>query len=171
MDSNIGIGVPLYDQLEGLSDSSRIWVWQSPQELNQSQVERIQAVMGEFIPQWASHSRELSARSIVYLNRFVLVALDQEVSHAASGCSIDSLTHVITQLSAELNIDLLDRTHFCFKKEDIVSCIHMNVLSDRVSAGEIDNRSLVFNPLIASKKELLSKWLLPIGESWHKRFM
>ena len=171
MDSNIIISKNLYDQFEGLSDSSRLWIWQSPKELNPSQVERIRSVMSDFIPQWASHSRELSARSIVYLNRFVVVALDQEVSHAASGCSIDSLTHVITQLSAELNIDLLDRTHFCFAKEEIVTCIHMNDLADRVSDGEIDNNSLVFNPLVASKKDLLTKWLVPVGESWHKRFM
>ena len=158
-------------QLEGLSDSSRLWVWQSPKELSEIEIDRIHAVLGDFIPQWASHSRELIAKSVVLYNRFVVVALDQEVSNAASGCSIDSLTQVITQLSKELNVDLLDRTHFCFKLDDEITCIHMNKLADNVSKALINEQSLVFNALVSSKKDLLSKWLIPIGESWHKRFI
>lgn len=171
MDSKQLTKTTLYDQLEGLSDSSRLWIWQSPQELSAGQQDQINKELRDFIPQWASHSRELTAKHLVLHDRFVIVALDQEVSNMASGCSIDSLTHIITQLSSNLGIDLLDRTHFCLALESGITCIHMNELSEKVKLGLIDKSSLVFNPLVATKQELLSKWLLPIGESWHNRFM
>jgi len=171
MDFKPQVDTKLYDELEGLSDSSRLWIWQSPKALDQNQVDKINTILSEFVPRWASHSRQLIAKSLVLYDRFVVVALDQEVSHDASGCSIDSLTQVITNISQEINIDLLDRTHFCFKEDVGLSCIHMNELSDHVASGSINENSLVFNTLVSSKKDLLTKWLLPIGESWHKRFM
>ncbi|MEZ4956316.1 MAG: hypothetical protein R2825_22350 [Saprospiraceae bacterium] len=37
--------------------------------------------------------------------------------------------------------------------------------------GEINDETLVFDNLVKTKGELEEKWLKPLNESWHKRFV
>jgi len=162
----------IQQKLEGVSDAARIWIFQSSAALTEDQCLTIQKSLDLFLPQWTSHSRALLAQGAVLHDRFIVVALDEEASSGASGCSIDSMTHQIEAISRHLNINLQDRMTFYFKKDegDILG-IQMHGLSDAYKSGVVDDETLVFDNLVRTKGALAQRWLVPLKESWHHRFV
>ncbi len=157
---------------ESLSDTSRLWIFQSDRKLTSSEVEGIQADLNLFMPQWTSHNRSLKAEAKVLYDHFVVVALDEQVSNSASGCSIDSMTHQIQAIcQANKNLNLLDRTTFYFLMKDGIKGIPMQEVSQAVQDGVVNSDSIVFNNLIKTKAELSTAWKVPIKDSWQKRFL
>ena len=159
------------DALVDLGDDSRLWIFQADRSLSNHEQANVQRWLDDFMPKWTSHNRSLKAKSVVAYDRFIIVALDEVVSNAASGCSIDSMTHHIQAIANQLSINLMDRVTFCFMLEDQVQGIHMNEVSNALKRGAISEQSLVFNNLIKTKRELASDWLIPINQSWQKRFL
>ncbi len=154
-----------------LGDDSRLWIFQADRALTESEQTNVQRWIDDFMPKWTSHNRSLKAKGVVAYDRFVIVALDETVSNAASGCSIDSMTHHMQAIAKQLSINMMDRVTFCFKLNDQVKGIHMNDVAQALEQGDISQDSLVFNNLIKTKKELISDWIIPISQSWQKRFL
>jgi len=161
----------LSDKLEHLSDSSRVWIWQTNQPLTEVQVDLVQRNLSLFINQWTSHNQELNATGLVENKRFIIVCLDQEASSAASGCSIDSLTQAIQLISKSIEIDLFDRNLCYYLDENEIRMVKLNDLGELKVSGIISDSTSIFDPLLNTKSKLLSEWPKPIGESWHRRFM
>lgn len=159
------------EALAGLGEDSRLWIFQADRALTQDEQSNVQRWLDDFMPKWTSHNRSLKAGAVVAYDRFVIVGLDEVVSNAASGCSIDSMTHHIQAIANQLSINLMDRVTFCFMLDDQVRGIHMNDVTAAIEAGTISESSLVFNNLIKTKKELAADWLIPINRSWQKRFL
>lgn len=157
--------------LSELGEDSRLWIFQADRALTEVEQSNVQHWIDEFTPKWTSHNRSLKAKGVVAFDRFVIIALDESVSNAASGCSIDSMTHHMQAIANQLSINLMDRVTFCFKLDDQVKGIHMNDVTQALKQGDISEDSLVFNNLIKTKKELASAWLVPISQSWQKRFL
>lgn len=154
-----------------LSDESRLWIFQSERTLKEDAISAIESLLSTFIPNWTSHNRQLMAEGLVAYQHFIIIALDESQSSSASGCSIDAMTHQIQHLSQKLNVNLLDRSTFYFMKNEGIIGIQMGQLGEAVAGNEINLETPVFNSLISKKSELNSKWILPLGESWHKRFL
>ena len=160
------------EKFAGLSDDARLWIFQSERKLEPHEINMISNHLSQFVENWTSHNRELLAQSAVVLDHFVLIALDESRSSSASGCSIDNMTHQIQSLGAHLGLNLMDRTTFYFLKEgEVIEGIVMNDVAEAYRAGKINDSSRVFNSLIKSKSDLDDGWLIPLGESWHKRFV
>lgn len=156
---------------DGLSDDSRIWIFQADKKLNSTESEATQNALRSFLPSWTSHNRALMARGTVAFDQFIVIALDQSQSSAASGCSIDSMTHHIESIGRHLNVNLQDRMTFHFLKDGETTAIHMHDVKDAYQKNTIDGDSLVFDNLVKSLGDLKSKWLVPLNKSWHKRFI
>ena len=157
-------------ELQMMSDSARVWIFQSEKELSDKDVFVATEQVRSFLEQWTAHSRELDAHGAVFYNRFIVIVLDEEQSSQASGCSIDSLTRYIQNIGDQLDANVLDRQHFFFLINDKVVGIKMAELPVAMKNNRIGEHSLVFNNLIKTKKELFDKWLVPIKDSWHWRF-
>ena len=159
------------EALKSLSDSSRVWIFQSDRLLNKDEVHKISMSMEQFTQGWTSHNNSLLAKAWLAFDRFIVVILDESRSAAASGCSIDKLTHQMEGLSNYVHADLLNRTNFNFMINDGVEMIPMTSLKEAVQSGQINENTLVFNNLVKTKAELSEKWLIPIKDSWQSRFM
>ena len=159
------------DDFNVLGDDSRLWIFQADRELEPHEIDQIQSHLETFLVRWTSHNRQLIARGTVAYNHFIIIALDETKSSSASGCSIDSMTHQIQAMSQHLGVNLLDRSTFYFKKKDGIVGLPMHELSNAVTQKEIESTTPVFNNLIKTKGELNSKWIVPLEESWHKRFL
>ncbi len=158
-------------ELEMMSDSARVWIFQSETELSDKDVFIASEQIRGFLEQWTAHNRQLVAHGAVFYNRFIVIVLDEEQSHNASGCSIDSLTRYIQNVGDQLDTNVMDRQHFYFLKETQVEGVNMNELPQHYQSGQVTEDSLVFNNLIKTKAELFSKWLVPIKDSWQWRFV
>ena len=97
----------------------------------------------------------------------MIVAVD-EAQSPASGCSIDSLTRVIKDLGARLNVDFFNRLNIAYLntvgKLELVS---MSTFKELIQAGEVNENTMVFNNLVQNRGELNERWQTQVKNSWH----
>jgi hypothetical protein len=118
-----------------------------------------------FAKQWTAHGSNLKAHGEVRLNRFILLMVD-ETAAGASGCSIDKSVHFIKAIEQEYGVTLFNRLLFAWEKGDHVEVNHLDELQSLFDNREITEDTIVFNSLVATKKELDEKWRLPLHSNW-----
>ncbi len=153
-----------------LPASTRVWIYQSNRTFNGSELPQLKEQVNSFAKSWASHNRQLRAHGDVLYGRFLVLMVD-ESNAGASGCSIDSSVHFMQQLEQEYGIDLFDRMTFAWKDGEEVKTASSNEFPNLYRSGTITDSTLVFDNLVKTKGELEEKWLKPLNESWHRRFV
>ena len=155
----------MFVSTDKLPDDSRIWIYQADRELTDKEEEKITSLAKEFVNGWTAHDQELRAGFEIRYHLFLILMIDG--SHAlASGCSIDKSIHFIQKLEKEFSISLLDRQIFALREESKIRLIKRKEF-ERIIEKEISIDTIVFNNLIQIKKELETKWEIPVRESWH----
>lgn len=159
----------MYIPFDEMPKSSRIWIYQSDRKLSDDEVTKTDAVIKDFVEQWAAHSTPLNASYKILYNRFIVLAVDQS-HHAASGCSIDASVKVIQDLEKEFGIDLLDKMNVTYKSGEFIA--HKSLLDFKKMAKEkaVNGNTIVFNNLVNTIEEFEEFWEVPASESWHSRF-
>lgn len=153
--------------LSKLAEHSKVWVFQADHILSDVEVQNINAVLAEFIPQWASHGNELYGDFEIFANLFVIIGVDESKS-AASGCSIDSLTQVIKRIGSDLGIDFFNRLTIAYQQKDgEIELVSMQAFKQLIADGEVNQNTTVFNNLVNSQVELNNNWITPAKNSWH----
>ena len=155
---------------EQLRSTARIWIYQSREPFSPDVETAIRERLDGFVAQWVAHNQPLAATSEVYHQRFIVLMVD-EAQNVASGCSIDTSVGFIRELEQEFGLSLFDRMTFSYQKEGEVFTVPRQRFSQLYEAGEIDQSTLVFDNLVKTKEEFDTRWLRPLGESWHKRFV
>ncbi len=150
--------------------NSRVWIYQSNRILNNDESATAQDIINNFLPNWKSHGKELQAAIELYHNLFIVVFAN-ESAEAPSGCSIDSSVGMIKQIQSALNIDLFDRLTISYVKDGQIALCKLFQFEDKLKSGEVNADTLVFNNLVDSKEKLMSLWLVPVKESWHKQLL
>lgn len=153
-----------------LPDSARVWVYQANRSFTAEELAEIKMRLDDFIHQWTAHGAELKGSYDIKYNRFITLALDQEVN-AASGCSIDASVHFIQQLEKDYQVDLLDKMNVSYKQGDFVAYKPLTDFRKMAKNKAVSPNTIVFNNLVNNKAEYLSDWEVPASESWHKRFL
>jgi hypothetical protein len=94
----------------------------------------------------------MTADSVVLLNRFVIIAADED-RLAASGCSIDSSVRFIKQLGQEFNLDFFNRLMVYVLREREILRIPYHELHQDSGA--------YFDPLTNKLEVLRNSWPVP----------
>ena len=155
---------------ESLSDSTRVWIYQSSRPFSAAELETLLPQLHQFTQQWVSHNQDLKAFAEVYHERFIVLMVDESQA-GASGCSIDKSVYYMKQLEAEYQINLFDRLTFSFKDGDEIRMAPKEEFAALYREGKINDRTLVFDNLVKNKSEFESRWMIPLEESWHKRMV
>lgn len=155
---------------KNLPDSSRVWIYQANRSFTSEEIQEISNKLDRFIEEWTAHGADLKASYDIKYNRFITIALDQQLS-AASGCSIDASVNFIQQLEKEYEVDLLDKMNVSYKQGDFVAYKSLSDFRKMAKQKAVSPNTIVFNNLVNNKAEYLSDWEVPASESWHKRFM
>lgn len=143
---------------EDLHSDSKVWIYSADRELTNSEVDLLQKEADAFVKDWAAHGAVLKARSLVYKNRFLILAVD-ETDINASGCSIDSSVKFIKSIGNQLNIDFFNRMNLMVDNgTETLKSVHISELKNHLS-------DKVFNPMITSLRELRNEWLIPVDQS------
>ncbi len=153
-----------------LHDDARTWIYQCNRELSDIEVEAIQQKGETFVRQWAAHGNDLQAAFFIKYHRFILLFAD-ETHAAASGCSIDSSVHFIQRIEREYGIHLMDRMSLAYRSEDGIVTASMSAFEERIVAGKIHENTIVFNNLIQTKAGFMTRWEVPLKDSWHSRML
>jgi hypothetical protein len=152
-----------------LPETSRVWIYQSSEQLNEKQIAYIEHEAARFCDQWAAHGVPLQSAFKVLHEKFLILAVD-EGANAPSGCSIDTSVRFVKTIEGELKINFFDRSQVAFLIDNHVYTTDLGSIKNEISDGKIAAETLTFNIQAQNLAEFNQKWLLPVQESWMKRY-
>lgn len=152
-----------------LPNDSKIWIYQSSREFSTTEVSEISSKMEEFITNWKRHGDDLKGSYQIKYNQFIVLAVDQSYNEA-SGCSVDASTHIFKQFETQYQVDLFNKMNTAFKDGDNINIVSLSDFQNFVNQQKINPKTIVFNNLIHTKKELETAWEVSANESWHSRY-
>lgn len=156
----------MQDHFPELPDNARVWIYQSDRAFTPAEQTQLNAAIADFVTQWSSHSRQVIAGGQLLHDRFVVLVAD-ESAFSVSGCSIDSSVHFIKQLEKQYGVDFFNRMNLACQLGKTIQALDRITFQKHVDAGDITPDTLVFNNLVATKRDLLDKWMVPARDSWH----
>ncbi len=152
-------------------DESKVWIYQADSPFEDGAVDAINQEINDFCTQWTSHNRDLRSLGGVMHDLFVVLVVD-ETQSTASGCSIDKSVAFVKYLEQKYNRKLLLRNNVAWlDREESIHLIPLDDLKLALAEGKIDMDTLVFDNLVATRKDYLKRWTVPLRESWMKRFV
>ena len=159
----------MFVPFENLPEDSKIWIYPSNRKFSDDEMIEIENDLKAFIENWAAHGTGLEASYLLKYNRFIILAVNQEVQQV-TGCSIDSSVVFIQNLEQKYEVDLLDKMNVTFKNGEHIA--HKSLIDFKRMAKEkaVTANTIVFNNLVNSIEEFNENWEVPAGESWHSRF-
>jgi len=153
-----------------LPDHSRVWIYQCERFLAPHEVNAINEEGNRFVAGWNAHGTPLRAKIAVLENLFLIVMADEEEAKA-SGCSIDKSLQFVKEVENYLGASLTNRMKVGILVDGKIIIADLNKLSDLKSQGIINENTLVFDNLVATKSDLDKNWLVKLNEGWHSRFL
>jgi len=153
-----------------INPEARIWIYQADRQLQPSEKLLIQESMTKFCSSWQAHNKSLKSSFSIAYDQFLTIAVEEDF-HNASGCSIDNSVHYITAMGQKLNIDFLNRSLIAFIVDDKVQIVPLPKVKKKIVDGEIKSDDLIFNNNILTKKELETSWLIPVKQSWARKYL
>lgn len=159
----------MYVPFETLPGESRIWIYQSNRKFADDEVAVIEAALKDFIDNWAAHGTPLEASYLVQYNRFIIIAVNQEVQNV-TGCSVDASVHLIQELERKFGVELLDKMNVTFRMGEHIAHKTLMEFRKMVKDKSVSANTIVFNNLVNNIDEWQDYWEVPAGESWHSRF-
>lgn len=155
---------------KSLPKNSRIWIFPSSKEIDIHKKSKIKERLVKFISDWTSHNKNIQAGFELPYNRFIVIALNQNLQNA-SGCSIDSLMNIIQIFEKEFDLILLDRMNVLYRdKNRKIEYLTLKDFVKMVKYKSINSSTTVFNNLVVNKEEYMELWEVPAINSWHSRY-
>ena len=159
----------MYIPFENLPEDSKIWIYQSNRKFSDDEFLEIETDLKSFLENWSAHGTGLESSYLLKYNRFIILAVNQEVQ-SATGCSIDSSVVFIQSLEQKYDVDLLDKMNVTFKNGEFIA--HKSLIDFKKMAKEkaVTENTIVFNNLVNTIEEYNESWEVPAMDSWHSRF-
>ena len=152
-----------------LDKKSRIWVFQSKDQLDESTYNLIKKKISVFLENWKSHQKSFESSFIIKYKTFVVIAADE--TNLVSGCSIDSLINFVKSIEDEFEINLLDKLDVKYKIGNDINTANLNEFKKICENIGINDELIVFNNLVKNIDDFEKNWEVDIRKSWHKRFL
>jgi hypothetical protein len=149
---------------------SRVWIYQSERFLAPHEINAINEEGNRFVANWAAHGTPLRAAIAVMENLFLVVMVDEE--HAqASGCSIDKSISFVKESENYLGVSLTNRMNVALLIDGKPMITELTKLTSLKESGLIDENTLVYDNLVATKADLEKNWIVKLYAGWHSRFL
>ncbi len=145
--------------------SSRVWIYQSSRLFLLSEALEIEPMLEAFLASWNTHGTPVKGFANLLYGQFIVMMADE--THAGvSGCSTDSSVRLIKQIEAQFKVDMFNRQNLAFVVKDKIQILPLAQLQYGFDNGFLLQDTIYFNNLVATKAEMLDKWLVPIKDSW-----
>jgi len=153
-----------------LPETSRLWIYMSDKEFSTEQKNYIQEKMTKFCTRWNHHKNDLKSSFELKYNRFIILAVDESFNEV-SGCSINKSIKLMKKFEEKLDLDLMNRLNTAFKVEEQMQVVDLSTFKEFAKNKKVNNDTIVFNNLAATKAAYMNTWEVPASESWHARFV
>jgi hypothetical protein len=153
-----------------MPDDSRIWIYQSIRDFNESEIGVINDKTISFLDNWQAHGKDLECSYSIIDKRFIIIAVNESVN-PIGGCSIDFSLQLIKDISNTIGIDLLNRLVVNLKIDNRLESLSLSDLKNKIKDGDFSPETIMFNTAINSKSELLNNFEIDIKSSWLSKFI
>lgn len=160
----------MFTEYKNLQNNSRVWIYQSNRVFTHKEIEFVTEKATDFINNWTRHGDDLKGSFTIKYHQFLVLAVDENFNNV-SGCSIDASVRFVQQLEQSLQLDLMDKMNITFKDGENINLIKLSQFQEFVKSKKINEETIVFNNLIATKEDFENNWEVPVKQSWHKRFL
>lgn len=150
---------------EDFHPSSRVWIYQSNRLFYIGEALQIEDLMNEFVAGWNSHGTPVKGYANLLFGQFIVLIAD-ETAAGVSGCSTDSSVRLIKQIEELFKVDMFNRQNLAFVVKEKIQTIPLAQFKHAIENGYITEDTTYFNNLVLNKTELLTKWMVPVKDSW-----
>ncbi|HUR30385.1 MAG TPA: hypothetical protein VMZ69_03075 [Saprospiraceae bacterium] len=151
-------------------DESRVWIYQADRPFDEEDITQINNEIDAFCIRWTSHNKDLRAIGGVMHDQFIVLVVD-ETQASTSGCSIDKSVAFVKSLEQKYNRNLLQRDRVAWLDEnEQIHTMPLSELSQAVKQGQLNMETRIFDNLVAYRRDYISRWTVPLGNSWMKKF-
>lgn len=150
---------------ENFAQDSKVWVYQSNRVLTIPEALEAEEMFKTFLGSWNAHGASVKGYVNLLFGQFIIVMAD-ETTTTVSGCSTDSSVRMIKELEHRFHIQLFNRQLLAFVIKDKIQMLPLNQVEYAIENGFLSAETLFFNNMVATKKELLENWIVPISRSW-----
>ncbi len=147
------------------SDNARVWIYQSSRPFLEKEELEINEQLHQFYAHWQSHGIPVKGLAKLLFKQFIVFIAD-ETDVQVSGCSTDSSVRIVKSIERQYSINMFDRMTLTFLVNGKAQMLPYNQVQYALDKAYINKDTPLFNNLAATKKELLSNWLIPLKESW-----
>ena len=147
------------------NDNSRVWVYQSDRPFTTDEATRIKEQLKAFGLEWHSHGDTVKNFASLFYDRFIILMADESET-VVGGCSTDSSIHFLKNIEKEYQVQLLNRQILAFIIDEKIETIPLEKVNKAIEEELINGETFYFNNTILTKRDLLSKWIIPIKDSW-----
>ncbi len=152
--------------LSHLPNSSKVWIFQANQILNEKEMTFIHKEVSNFLVEWNAHGSSLSNGFELVDSLFLIIGVDESKA-VASGCSKDSLTRKIQEIGNHINIDFFNRLNIAYlDKNNQIEIKNLNEFKAGLQNDSIRLNTIIYNNLIETKEDLELRWKIPVQKSW-----
>lgn len=149
----------------GFPDDARVWIYQANRAFNEKEAVEVTEQLHHFYENWQTHGSPVKGWAGLLFRQFIIVIAD-ETDEQVSGCSTDSSVRVIKSLERQYNINLFDRMTITFLVKGKAEMLPFQQVQYAIDKGYITRDTMLFNNVVTNKKELYTKWMVPLKESW-----
>ena len=157
-------------ELASQPENAKVWVYQSSLELTDKDLSQIKEIGDFFLGQWESHNLPVRGSIDVHNNRFIVISAFSD-EDAMCGKAQDSQMKLIKELEEVVEGKLTDRMLVFYQDENELKSFHFSELAELLSNNKITSDTIVFNSLVATKKEFESSWKGALKSTWLNQFV
>lgn len=156
-------------EFNNIQPESKLWVFHSPKELEDSDKLILIQELESFLESWESHGQAVFGGYEIVDNQFILVSASTSTDNP-SGCSTDKLIHCFSSIGQNLGINFMDNTRVYLRNENKKwKSAHFGELATQIKSGKLKPNDILANTQISKRGDFPKNWELSAGESWLKR--
>lgn len=150
-----------------LPDNARIWIFGVADPLDASGEARLLHEVDNWLAQWKAHGTPLTCARDWREGRFLVIGVDQSAA-GASGCSIDSLFHVLQTLERSLGTSLVAGGRVYYRDAGgAIVCAERDTFAGRTRAGILGADTPVFDTTLTTAGDYRTRFERAAAASWH----
>ncbi len=160
----------MFVSFDKLPAEARVWVYQANKILDQDAIASVDADTREFLESWTSHQSQVLASSRLIHGLFLVIGADQAFN-STGGCSIDTKVRFVRSLGEKLGLSFFDRHSIAYVGPERVEIVSFNEFGRLLESGAVNDRTVVFNNLVSTVRELNENWQVPYVHSWQRNLL
>lgn len=144
---------------------SRVWIYQSSRIFSMGEALQVEEILQHFVENWNSHGTPVKGYGNLFFGQFIVLMADENAT-GVSGCSTDSSVRMIKEIEKVFGVALFDRQSLAFLVKDKIQLIPLAQLQYAFDNQYINEDTIYFNNLAATREQLETGWMVPVKNSW-----